>query len=376
MAPFVIQESEFVTTPSGRPGSAGGSHALTQKRNNMGAAPFSRTRAQRRGSGNSQADQRRPHFMWDQHGRQWSCSVEIHSGMPTGLITNDFNAPWLPDQNALVVNPNDTSELWIDYGLMWRERMQALGAYHKLAVALCVDKGWPVPTKGAYSNDIRRAINEPPKPLQPVKAAAQENPWILGFSDVVDARLYEYVVPIEDRDADLDDGEDYSPDGFADRWPPRQTRRTDEEMRQARAESTVLSGRAATVAFAPPANAVEEMEEDGVGDYADELDVDEGAYDDDGEDGDGDDDALGVQGTDTPSDADAEEESPLALLEEAIEETPPRSAGARSSPRRPRWSRGRPLASPAPPCDPRASGRRASVRRLGAWSPSAPGRPR
>lgn len=324
-----------MTSSTGR---SGGSHALSQRNgtngtNNLGAVPFAKTRPVSKSSGNSQADQRRAHFMTDQHGRPWSCSIELKSGMPTGLIANDFHAPWLPEQNALVVNPNNTSELWIDYGLMWRERMQALSAYHKNAVALAVDKNWPVPTKGVYSNDFRRVLQDPPKPLQPVKAAAQENPWILGFTDVIDERLYEYVTPLEDRDTDLDDGEDYSPDGFAEQVAQQEGATLDDDAVEER-------GPRAPVPFVRPVLDLADMQDDSVGDYRDG----------------GDDDGLGVQGTDTPSDEDddayaprfpAEEEGPeesaLAVLDETHDDgfagrtIPPQKAALahRQAPRSP-----------------------------------------
>lgn len=203
-----------MTRSSGSP--RGGSHALSVK-NNLGAVPFQQFRSPKRTSGNSQADTRRPILLHDQHGREWSCFVEYRSGMPTGLIANDFSAPWLPDQAYLVVNPDNPSELWIDYRRMYIDARQALGQYHQLAVQLAADKGWPVPAKrGEYAADIRRVIGNPPRPLQPIKAAAQENPWILGFSDTPDPRLVEYVKPPELLELDMEDEEDYGAEGYAD----------------------------------------------------------------------------------------------------------------------------------------------------------------
>lgn len=331
------------------PSRSGGSHALASTRNGLGPVPFSKQRAQARGSGNSQADHRMQHHMEDQHGRPWSCSVEIRSGMPTGLITNDFSAPWLPDQGALIVNPNKTSKLWIDYGLLWRERMQALGSYHKLAVQLATDKSWPIPKKGDYSNDYRRVLGDPPKPLQPVKAAAQGNPWILGFTDVVDARLIEHVTPLEERDADLDDGEDYSPDGFNAQVREQDALRSDTPLDDDAEE--VYAPRA----FAPPVVDLAEMNDETVEDYSG-------------------DDELGM--ADTPSDADddpyaprfpigsaSEPESALDVLDDVHDPAKlggrtvqpqktaianrqaPRQPGARTGKKPKRGNRGRQMAS-------------------------------
>lgn len=181
---------------------------------NMGAVPFRTSRLHKRTAGNSQADMRRPALMHDQHGRQWSCSIENRSGMSTGLITNDFSAPWLPDQPYLVQNPENPSELWIDYRRMYLDRKHALASYHAIATQLAADKGWPIPSKGTYAQEIRRVLGNPPLPLQPVKAAAQGNPWVLGFTDVPDPRLVEFIQPPETLDLDLEDEEDYGEAGY------------------------------------------------------------------------------------------------------------------------------------------------------------------
>lgn len=189
---------------------------LASARANLGPVPFAKTVSTRRTAGFSQADTRHPLITTDQHGRQWSCQVENRSGMPTGLIANDFSAPWLPDQSYIIVNPNNPGECWIDYRHMYLDRRKEMGLYHQLAVQLASDKSWPLPERGNYSREFRRLLGNPPQPLEPVKAAAQGNPWILGFTDVPDPRLVEFVQQADEIDLDMDEGDDFGEEAYRD----------------------------------------------------------------------------------------------------------------------------------------------------------------
>lgn len=141
-----------------------------------------RTRAQKASNSKfSQASMRRHVIAYDQHDREWSMSVENSNGMPVGLISPMFSAPWRPDQNYLRINPDNVTELWIDYPQMWRDRSAALAKYHQEAVDKASANKWPVPVKGDYDERIISTIGKPPSPLQPVEAAYQGNGWILGF---------------------------------------------------------------------------------------------------------------------------------------------------------------------------------------------------
>lgn len=131
----------------------------------------------------SQDSTRRPILMRDQHGRPWSASTENRSGMPTGMIANDFSAPWLPDQKYLVVNAQNPTEIYIDYTLMFNDRRRTNEEYHRRAVRMATKKNWPTPEKGAYSDDLIEAAGQPPRPVELVIAAYQGNRWILGLCD-------------------------------------------------------------------------------------------------------------------------------------------------------------------------------------------------
>jgi hypothetical protein len=122
--------------------------------------------------------------------------------MPTGLIVPNFRAPWYPDQQYLKVNPENTSELFIDYDAMILRRNARISEFHKLAVDFAHDKKLAVPTKkGEYSEELTRQLGGAPKPIQPVIAARQGNVFILGpdyaeahgLNYATDARLERYV---------------------------------------------------------------------------------------------------------------------------------------------------------------------------------------
>lgn len=143
-----------------------------------------RTRAQRRKKWSQDAT-RNPHILYDQHGRQWSCSLEQKSGYPTGLISPLFQSPWRPPQNPafFVINPDNISELYLDYGAMFAEAKASNATFHKRAVRAASKKGWPMPIRGQYTDDVIDALGAPPAPVEPIVAAYQGNRYILGQCD-------------------------------------------------------------------------------------------------------------------------------------------------------------------------------------------------
>ena len=170
----------------------------------------------------SQASLRRTVTLWDQHGRQWWASVEQRSGMPVGMIEpKDFTAPWLPDQKYLVVNPDNASELFIDYRTAAVDRKTAENEYHVRASQLAAEKKWAQPERGQYPTEIVNALGRPPRSVKLVLAAWQGNPWMLGETDTPDPRL-ELLVEAERPQLavtpeDIGD-EDFGPESFAEQF--------------------------------------------------------------------------------------------------------------------------------------------------------------
>lgn len=175
-----------------------------------------RGRRSRRAGAFSQATYRRGITLHDQHGREWTATVGTKTGMPTGIIQPSFSAPWYPDHQYMRVNPDNTSELFIDYEALLLRRRARLADFHTLALDIARKKGIPLPVKvGEYSDELLGLLPGMPKPVQPVVAAMQGNEYILGLTDVVDERLRRYVQP--SRDALLAEAEamDFRPRSFA-----------------------------------------------------------------------------------------------------------------------------------------------------------------
>jgi len=146
------------------------------------------------GGGWSQANTRRPAYLTDQHGRTWFADIELRSGYPVGPIRNRFDAPWLPDQSWLEIDPNEPTKIRINYDKGLSERQDAHSEYHQRAVEEAASRQWPVPELGTpYRRELQLIIGKPPRPIEPVVAAMQGNRWILGLTKVVDERLTPFI---------------------------------------------------------------------------------------------------------------------------------------------------------------------------------------
>ncbi len=162
----------------------------------------------------SQASTRRPMITYDQHGRMWHMQVGLKSGMPVGLITPGFGAPWQPDHQYLVVNVDNPSEMWIDYGSMLASRHAQREAFHKRALQWAAKNQRPAPRKDDYSDELVGALGSPPRFIQPIVAAMQENAWILGMTFTEDARVSPYVQRSSAADTVLEEF-DFRTESFA-----------------------------------------------------------------------------------------------------------------------------------------------------------------
>jgi hypothetical protein len=163
----------------------------------------------------SQARTRHPQRSYDQHGRAWSYSADNKNGMPTSILSPEFQAPWTPDQQYLRINPDNTTELYLDYPLMYRDRKAALKSFHKEAVRYAQRKGQPSPKMGQYTPEIVEAIGAPPRALELIAAAFQEHPWVLGTTPVEDPRLVQFLETTSpDLEAEIEEF-DFSPESYA-----------------------------------------------------------------------------------------------------------------------------------------------------------------
>lgn len=135
----------------------------------------------------SQADQRRNAILKDQHGREYSASIEKASGWPTGIVQPLFTAPHphlVPPQKYLVFDAENPSALRIDYEawIMDLEEANRLWEENRIRTGHMISAGFdstkPMPP------ELQILIG--PKPLSPVpvKAMQQGNRWALGFTPV------------------------------------------------------------------------------------------------------------------------------------------------------------------------------------------------
>jgi hypothetical protein len=139
-----------------------------------------RNRRARKKGGFSQAHTRRHQYSYDQHGRKWFANVGTKTGLPIGMIEATFQAPWIPDQQYIKINRENPSELYIDYEAMLTRRKAVLQAYHNLAEEFARLEKLEIPKFGEYSEIIIKRLGNPPRAIQPVIAAIQDNTYILG----------------------------------------------------------------------------------------------------------------------------------------------------------------------------------------------------
>lgn len=153
---------------------------------------------------NAQVLGRRDEVWFDQHDREWSVSVEVRSGDPTGNITPRFRAPWTPAQAYLKPQRGARGQrgLFIDYEAMLRDVEAEWESFRRQAVEIATARGWDVPIDvrepGALDPRILQIVGAPRKRPQPIVAAMQGNRWILGETRKPDPRLAPFV---EDRKA-------------------------------------------------------------------------------------------------------------------------------------------------------------------------------
>jgi hypothetical protein len=163
-----------------------------------------KARQANKSAGFSQASMRHDVTTYDQDGRAYTFSAENNTGMPCTIVSPKFSAPWLPDPQYILVNPDNVSECFCDYRAVITDRMQAMREYHRRAVRKADKSGWPAPKLGEYSDDIIASCGQPPRPYQLAVAAEQGNPWILGKSKRPDPRLVKYL-ELETASTDVDD---------------------------------------------------------------------------------------------------------------------------------------------------------------------------
>lgn len=132
----------------------------------------------------------------DQHGRRYSVMTEKRTGHPCGLIEPLFQAPLMPHQKYLMVgvDPERPNYCPVNYALWekdirdqraeWEDRGRKLQRHMKQA-AYRADE--------PLTREVVDMLGDPGEAVEPVIAARQGNPWVLGFTDTVDVRLAKFL---------------------------------------------------------------------------------------------------------------------------------------------------------------------------------------
>lgn len=133
----------------------------------------------------SQADQRRNAILRDQHGREYSASIEKASGHPTGLVIAMHDVPHpqlVVPQKYMRFDPDSPTSLRIDYESWILDLEDAHRAWeaNRIRTGFMIIPGFdstrPMPA------ELRLLIGEPPMSPVPIKAMQQGNRWCLGFT--------------------------------------------------------------------------------------------------------------------------------------------------------------------------------------------------
>lgn len=155
----------------------------------------------------SQADSRLFGILVDQHGREWEAVLEKATGHPCSTIRARFDAPYIPEQHYLAVDPVRQGRIEINYDAAIADRKAAHKAWHEaLSIFAHGTLGQmagqallnPTPDMLTYAGP------KPPAPEIPM-AAQQGNKWILGQTDVMPAWAVPFFPPTVELVREFDD---------------------------------------------------------------------------------------------------------------------------------------------------------------------------
>jgi hypothetical protein len=148
----------------------------------------------------SQYETRESRIFRDQHGRRWAVRVEKRSGQPVGRWSPlDWSASLMPEGEYLTITPRDDGTNAVNIGYeRWIEVLeQAHREYdqreRQMLMARFEDDWHKYRTN--VPEDIKQVLGPRPPAVEPVVAAMQGNPWVLGLSTRVDLRLVKYLEP-------------------------------------------------------------------------------------------------------------------------------------------------------------------------------------
>lgn len=146
---------------------------------------------------------RRPGIVYDQHkvpghrvfseGRPWFTYIDNRSGFPLGPFQPlNWSAPWYPPQGAQVFksDPSNPTRISINYDQIMADDEAAMKEVEDSRKAASAARGWDPddPSKQDMLDKIAQPRHKTRAP-QLAFAAKMGDPWILGVSDKVNAKL-------------------------------------------------------------------------------------------------------------------------------------------------------------------------------------------
>lgn len=185
--------------------------------------------------GHPQRDKRTHIEAMDQHGRMWENVLDIAAKPKPGPVSlwkpKGWDAPLLPDQKYIRWHPDNMFRIEIDYR-SWKIDLRAArndweNLLHKTAGEMSPQDAGASLVGGSKDTDYRdaspallRSVGPKPQAVEPVIAAEQGEPWVLGKSNRVNVRLKAFFPdPVEDtidftaEDNYLDIEEEHDPEG-------------------------------------------------------------------------------------------------------------------------------------------------------------------
>lgn len=129
----------------------------------------------------------------DQHGRQWNGTMEKSTMHPTGPLVPRFQAPLYPPHKFMKPVPGNPMAIRIDYEGWEEELTDAHAAYQNLMRTEAIRR-YGQRASAAIADppeELLMVIGTPPQPLQPVQAASDGDPFMLGET----AEMPEWAIP-------------------------------------------------------------------------------------------------------------------------------------------------------------------------------------
>jgi hypothetical protein len=161
----------------------------------------------------SQRKQRRGQMFRDDHGRRWFAVTELLSGAPSGMIEHQFQAPLIPPQKYLELSrdPERPYDLHIAYERWIADTETDREEWHKNGRLVARRTPGVTWTEGdPFPTAVLDVIGPEPTPLEPILAAQQGNPWVLGKTTTPDRRLVQFFEAPETERRAKHRGIDYS----------------------------------------------------------------------------------------------------------------------------------------------------------------------